>query len=135
MSEAALPGFDGASCVPSHSAAENKHRRGRQAGLRCIAIAFPQIRSMGGRRSSSSSSDHCTGYAVDFIVPRWNAAAGRELGWRIARWVQANRKALRGEYIIWDVKSGTRLPTTSGGPTSTPTGLKATESEGILGTN
>lgn len=108
MSEAALPGFDGASCVPSHSPAENNIAAVTRRGLRCIASAFPQIKSMGGRRSGSSStcsySDHCTGYAVDFMVPRWNTAAGRELGWRIARWVQANHKALRVKYIIWDVK-------------------------------
>ena len=73
-------------------------------GLQCIASAFPQVKSMGGRRSSSDAScrysDHCTGYAVDFMVPRWNTTAGRELGWRIARWVQANHKALRVKYII-----------------------------------
>lgn len=108
MSEATLPGFDGASCVPSHSAAENNIAAVTKRGLRCIASAFPQITSMGGRRSGSDSScsysDHCTGYAVDFMVPRWNTAAGRELGWRIARWVQANHKTLRVKYIIWDVK-------------------------------
>ena len=38
------------------------------------------------------------------MVPNWDTAAGRELGWRIARWVQANAKALRVKYIIWDVK-------------------------------
>lgn len=108
MSEATLPGFDGASCAPSHSAAENNIAAVTKRGLRCIASAFPQIKSMGGRRSGSDSScsysDHCTGYAVDFMVPRWNTASGRELGWRIARWVQANHKALRVKYIIWDVK-------------------------------
>ena len=108
MSEAALPGFDGASCVPSHSGAENGLAATARYGLRCIASAFPQIKSMGGRRDNTSStcrfSDHCTGYAVDFMVPNWDTAAGRELGWRIARWVQANAKALRVKYIIWDVK-------------------------------
>lgn len=70
MSEATLPSFDGASCVPSHSAAENNIAAVTKRGLRCIASTFPQIKSMGGRRSSLDSScrhsDHCTGYAVDF---------------------------------------------------------------------
>lgn len=107
-SEAQLPSFDGASCAPSHSGAENGLQATARFGLRCVASAFPQIKSMGGRRSNSSStcsfSDHCAGLAVDFMVPNWSSSSGRELGWRIARWVQANHKALRVKYIIWDAK-------------------------------
>lgn len=108
LSEAGLPGFDDASCTPSGSGAENALQSTARRGLRCIASAFPQIKSMGGRRSGSSStctfSDHCSGLAVDFMVPKWNTPQGRELGWRIARWVQAHSKELRVKYIIWDVK-------------------------------
>lgn len=108
QSEAFLPGFNGASCVPSGSAAEHGLQASARRGLRCIASVFPQIKSMGGRRASSSStcsfSDHCAGLAVDFMVPKWNTPAGKELGWRIARWVQANAKALRVKMIIWDAK-------------------------------
>lgn len=103
-----LPGFDGASCVPSGSGAENGLQATARRGLRCVASVFPQIKSMGGRRSNSSStcsfSDHCAGLAVDFMVPHWNTPQGKALGWRIARWVQQNAKALRVKYIIWDAK-------------------------------
>lgn len=103
-----LPGFDGASCVPSGSAAESGLQATARRGLRCIASAFPQIKSMGGRRSGGSStcsfSDHCTGLAVDFMVPHWNTPQGKALGWRIARWVQANSKALNVKMVIWDAR-------------------------------
>jgi endonuclease/exonuclease/phosphatase family metal-dependent hydrolase len=103
-----LPGFDGATCVPSGSGAENGLQATARRGLRCIASVFPEIKSMGGRRSGSSStcsfSDHCVGLAVDFMVPRWNTPEGKALGWRIARWVQANAKQLRVKMIIWDAQ-------------------------------
>lgn len=105
--DAPLPGFDGV-CKPSHSSAEHGLRRSAIRGLRCIHAAFPQIKSMGGRRSSSSStcsySDHCKGLAVDFMIPKWSTKAGNSFGWRVARWVQAHAKALKVKYIIWDVK-------------------------------
>lgn len=103
-----LPGFDGASCVASGSGAENGLQASARRGLRCIVSAFPEIKSIGGRRAGSSStcsfSDHCRGLAVDFMVPRWNTPQGRALGWRIARWVQLHAKALNVKMIIWDAK-------------------------------
>ena len=102
-----LPGFDD-TCAPSHSAAERGLRATAVHGLRCVKQAFPAITSMGGRRSSSSStcsfSDHCTGLAVDFMIPKWNTRAGNAYGWRVAHWVQAHAKELHVKYIIWDVK-------------------------------
>ncbi|PKQ24859.1 MAG: hypothetical protein CVT65_00620 [Actinobacteria bacterium HGW-Actinobacteria-5] len=102
-----LPGFDD-TCAASHSAAERGLRATAVHGLRCVKQAFPAITSMGGRRSSSSStcsfSDHCTGLAVDFMIPKWNTRAGNAYGWRVAHWVQAHAKQLRVKYIIWDVK-------------------------------
>ena len=110
-----LPGFDG-TCPPSHSAAEHGLRAPARRGLRCINAAFPAITYMGGRRSASSStcrfSDHCTGLAVDFMIPNWSSRAGNAYGWRVARWVQANAKALRVKYIIFDARKW--VPTVSG---------------------
>lgn len=102
-----LPGFDG-SCSASGSAAERGLRATALRGLRCVKQAFPAITSIGGRRSSSSStcrfSDHCTGLAVDFMIPRWNSRDGNAYGWRVAHWVQTHAKQLRVKYIIWDVR-------------------------------
>ena len=110
-----LPGFD-ESCPPSHSGAEHGLRPTARHGLRCVKAAFPAIKYMGGRRSASSPtcsfSDHCTGLAVDFMIPHWNSRAGNSYGWRVAHWVQAHAKALRVKYIIFDAKKW--VPTVSG---------------------
>lgn len=102
-----LPGFDD-TCPPSHSAAEHGLRASALHGLRCVKQAFPAISSMGGRRAASSPtcsfSDHCTGLAVDFMIPRWNTRTGNASGWRVAHWVQTHAKALHVKYIIFDAK-------------------------------
>lgn len=102
-----LPGYDD-TCPPSGSAAEHGLRATALHGLRCIKQTFPAITSIGGRRAASSPtcrfSDHCTGLAVDFMIPRWSSRAGDAYGWRVAHWVQAHAKALRVKYIIWDVQ-------------------------------
>lgn len=99
-----LPGFSG-DCRPSRSPAEAGLRPTALYGLRCVAQAFPQIKSMGGRGGRPiSASDHPRGLAVDFMVPLWRTSEGKALGWRIAKWAQANAKKLNVKYIIWDRK-------------------------------
>lgn len=102
-----LPAFSG-DCPASGSAAENGLQPTALLLLRCVKAAFPQITSMGGRRSSSSStcsfSDHCAGLAVDFMIPSWRTTEGNALGWQIAHWVQENAAELNVSYIIWDAK-------------------------------
>lgn len=101
-----LPGFSGGDCPPSGSAAEKGLQPVAQRLLRCVKEAFPMITSMGGKRSSSSStcsfSDHCAGLAVDFMIPAWRTSEGNALGWQIAKWVQAHSEELGVSYIIWD---------------------------------
>ncbi len=109
-----LPGFDD-TCPASRSPAEHGLRASALHGLRCVKEAFPAISSMGGRRAASSPtcsfSDHCTGLAVDFMIPRWNTRTGNAFGWRVAHWVQAHAKALRVKYIIFDARKW--VPTVS----------------------
>ncbi len=109
-----LPGFDD-TCPPSHSAAEHGLRASALHGLRCVKQAFPAISSMGGRRAASSPtcsfSDHCTGLAVDFMIPHWNTPTGNAYGWRVAHWVQTHAKALRVKYMIFDARKW--VPTVS----------------------
>ncbi len=88
-----LPGFDG-TCPPSRSAAEHGLQATALRGLRCVKAAFPAIVSMGGRGGRPiATSDHCTGLAVDFMIPKWNTKRRQRFGWRVARWVQAHAKA------------------------------------------
>lgn len=100
-----LPGFP-SDCPASGSAAERGLQPSAQRLVRCVKAAFPQITSMGGKRSSSSStcafSDHCIGLAVDFMIPRWRTADGNALGWRIAKWVQDHAEELNVSYVIRD---------------------------------
>ena len=120
-----LPGFDG-SCPPSGSAAEHGLRATALRGLRCVKAAYPAITSIGGRRSASSPtcrfSDHCTGLAVDFMIPQWNSRDGNAYGWRVARWVQAHAKELRVKYIIWDVQKWSPAVSTAWRPYRHPYG-------------
>lgn len=60
---------------------------------RAICAKFPQIRSYGGKRASSGH--HGTGRAVDVMIPN------NRVGWQIARWVRANRKALGVSEVIF----------------------------------
>ncbi|MEA5118464.1 MAG: lytic transglycosylase domain-containing protein, partial [Propionicimonas sp.] len=102
-----LPDYDD-TCPASGSGAEQGLQATARHGLRCVKQAFPALRSMGGRRSSSSPtcrySDHCAGLAVDFMIPKWNTVAGNRFGWQVARWVQAHTRQLRVKYIIWDTE-------------------------------
>ena len=107
-----LPGFD-RTCPPSHSAAEGGLRATALRGLRCVKAAFPAITRIGGRGPRPiATSDHPRGLAVDFMIPKWSTRAGNAFGWRVARWVQANAKALRVKYIIFDARKW--VPTVSG---------------------
>ncbi|MCA0297110.1 MAG: lytic transglycosylase domain-containing protein [Actinobacteria bacterium] len=106
-----LPGFDG-TCPPSHSAAEPGLRATALRGLRCVKAAFPSITRIGGRGPRPiAASDHPRGLAVDFMISKWSTDAGNAFGWRVAHWVQANAKALRVKYIIFDARKW--VPTVS----------------------
>ena len=71
--------------------------------LRCAVAQFG-VRDVGGRDTGGhiAHSDHYTGRAVDIMIPAWDTAAGRALGWRIAEWARANAGALGVTYVIFD---------------------------------
>ncbi len=96
------------SCPASGSPAEGGLLATAVHGLRCVKEAFPWLTSIGGRRSSSSStcsfSDHCKGLATDFMIAKWSSPAGNGRGWQVAKWVQAHAAELRVTYIIWDAR-------------------------------
>ena len=99
-----IPSFNG-SCPPSGSASERGLQATAMRGLRCVKAAFPAIKYMGGKGGRPiGTSDHPKGLAVDFMIPKWSTKAGNSFGWQVAKWVQANAKALRVKYIIWDVR-------------------------------
>lgn len=73
-----------------------------KAIVREIRVKFPQIKTMyGWRMSSSYSSDHPGGRAIDIMIPSYKTAAGKALGSAIARYLQDNYKRLHVHYLIW----------------------------------
>lgn len=88
-------------CAPSRSPAERGLKPAALSVLRCVAQEYPQIKSYGGVGPRPNASDHPAGRAVDVMIPAWNTTAGNQLGWTIARWLEANREQLRVKYLIY----------------------------------
>ncbi len=73
-----------------------------KAIVRLIRTEFPAIKTMyGWRMSSSYSSDHPNGLALDIMIPKYSTASGKALGDKIARYLQENYKKLHVHYLIW----------------------------------
>jgi uncharacterized protein YgiM (DUF1202 family) len=71
-----------------------------------IRPLFPKITSIYGWRASSSySSDHPNGRAVDFMIPSYKT--NKALGDALAAYVIANGKRLHVTYLIWQQRSYT----------------------------
>jgi uncharacterized protein YgiM (DUF1202 family) len=71
-----------------------------------IRPLFPKITTIYGWRASSSySSDHPNGRAVDFMIPSYKT--NKALGDALAAYVIANGKRLHVTYLIWQQRSYT----------------------------
>ena len=77
----------------SGSAMERGLKRDAIRVHRALCARFPQIKSYGGRRAGGGSF-HGTGRAVDAMI-------SGATGWKVARWVRANRKALGVSEVIY----------------------------------
>ncbi|GAA0036823.1 ligand-binding protein SH3 [Brevibacterium metallidurans] len=64
-------------------------------GYRAVCAKFPEVKTYGGRRSGSGTSDHYTGEAVDIMI------AG-STGDRISEYLIKNAKALNVKYVIFE---------------------------------
>ncbi|MEQ7126925.1 M23 family metallopeptidase [Actinopolymorpha sp. B11F2] len=76
--------------------------------LRCTHERFPEIEQYFGvgDRPAGGDGDHSGGRAVDAMLPfdDYQSADAKAYGWKVARWVVANRSALGVKYIIFDKK-------------------------------
>jgi len=73
-----------------------------KAVVQHVLDTYPKIRTIGGYRASSSySSDHPNGRAVDIMVSNWSQQSSIDYGWAIARDFQANAAKYKITYIIW----------------------------------
>lgn len=69
-----------------------------------VIAEFPAIRTIYGWRASSSySSDHPNGRAVDIMIPHWSANA--DLGWSVAHYFEKNAAAHNVSYVIFRQKT------------------------------
>lgn len=66
-----------------------------------IMSTFPQITSIGGKRSEDGYGEHSSGNAIDVMIPGYNTDQGKALGDKIASWVAQNADALGANGMIW----------------------------------
>ena len=64
-------------------------------GYRAVCAKFPEVKTFGGRRPGSGSSDHYTGEAVDIMITG-------STGDRIADYLIKNHSSLNVKYVIWE---------------------------------
>ncbi len=64
-------------------------------GYRAVCAKFPEVKSYGGRRQGSGTSDHYTGEAVDIMI-------SGSTGDAIAEYLIKNQKTLNVKYVIWE---------------------------------
>lgn len=64
-------------------------------GYRAVCAKFPEVKTYGGRRSGTGTSDHYTGEAVDIMI------AG-STGQRIADYLIQNAQTLNVKYVIFE---------------------------------
>lgn len=66
---------------------------------------WPQIKSIGGRRSEDGFGEHSTGNAIDIMIPDYNTPQGMALGNAIAAMLAKNASALNLNGFIWRQQS------------------------------
>ena len=67
---------------------------------RTIMDTFPQISTIGGRRSEDGYGEHSSGNAMDIMIPNYQGD-GKALGDKIASWIAKNRDAIGADGMIW----------------------------------
>ena len=69
--------------------------------LRCVKARFPSLTDFGGKHPDPLP-DHPSGRAVDVMIPGYQTAEGKKLGWQIAHWLKDNHPTLGVQYVIFD---------------------------------
>lgn len=66
-----------------------------------IMRMWPQITSIGGRRSEDGYGEHSSGNALDVMIPNYQTPEGKALGDAVASFVAQNATALGLDGFIW----------------------------------
>ncbi|SKR28062.1 Putative phage tail tape measure protein TMP [Mycobacteroides abscessus subsp. abscessus] len=89
---------------------------------------WPQIKTIGGRRSEDGYGEHSSGNAIDIMIPGYETPEGKALGDAIAGFLTANREALDLNGFIWRQQSyGYGGSFTTGKPMETRAGGDPTQ--------
>lgn len=92
-------------CPATRFAADNSQLTpaGRN-GFRCVAAAFPELEAIGGWRKCDKYREHCSGDAVDFMIPGWSGS-GQATGDSVALFLIKYADVLNVKLIIWQQAS------------------------------
>ncbi|QFG10096.1 tape measure protein [Mycobacterium phage Lemuria] len=66
-----------------------------------IMDTYPQIKTIGGKRSEDGYGEHSSGNAIDVMIPGYNTDSGKATGDQIASWIKTNRDELGVDGMIW----------------------------------
>jgi uncharacterized protein YraI len=89
------------SIPPSWQAVESGLQPNAIKVHRAARAKFPQITTYYTVRSGVFT-DHSTGRALDLMIPNYESASGKALGYKVAAWAKANAKWLGTNYVIWN---------------------------------
>lgn len=96
----ALPGFNTGGAVGATQTAEGLNP-GADYLRKTIMQMFPQITTIGGRRSEDGYGEHSSGNAIDIMIPNYSSDAGKALGGQVLAFLQQNAAALQLDGVIW----------------------------------
>ncbi len=68
---------------------------------RALLVRYPQITTYYGVRKDPLP-DHPSGRALDIMIPNYKSAAGKALGYDVAKYLKDNARSLGVNYVIWN---------------------------------
>ncbi|RDB46195.1 hypothetical protein [Tsukamurella tyrosinosolvens] len=70
-----------------------------------IMKKWPEITTIGGRRSEDGYGEHSSGNAIDIMIPNYGTAQGKALGDAVLAFLQKNAAAIDLNGVIWQQAS------------------------------
>ncbi|WP_261900410.1 hypothetical protein, partial [Mycobacterium marinum] len=70
-----------------------------------IMKKWPEIKTIGGRRSEDGYGEHSSGNALDVMIPNYGSPEGKAIGDAVLAFLQQNAAALQLDGVIWQQAS------------------------------
>ncbi|WP_347350356.1 peptidoglycan DD-metalloendopeptidase family protein [Intrasporangium sp.] len=90
-----MPGAPASACAPTRLPAEKQATAPARRVIRCTVAAFPGI----DPTATATRPD-----TIDVPIPIFRTPTGRQSGWVVARWLQANANSLGVQTVIYDTR-------------------------------